>query len=203
MASRPIPLDSIDETFSKILIEELAQRDQVADIGGDALHDMTDTASQRWETIAALEVPTDDDGGQMSSGPARPTIRPVVSPIPLDPPPIPLEPASVPFVPLPTAARAQLWQFCITYSDGRQCTMPLEDKPITIGREKDNAIVLKCEKVSRHHARILVDDRGPRVDDLGSVNGVLVNGIKVPAAYLKSGDIVRIGTVKIQLTLAE
>jgi hypothetical protein len=196
MASRPIPLNSIDETFAKILIEELAQRDQIADLGGDALHDMTDTASQRWETIAALEVSADENGGQMSNGQARPTIRPVA-------PPIPLEPASIPLEPSPSAARTQLWQFCITYPDGRQCTMPLEDKPITIGREKDNAIVLKCEKVSRHHARILVDDRGPRVDDLGSVNGVLVNGIKVPAAYLKSGDIVRIGTVKIQLILAE
>jgi pSer/pThr/pTyr-binding forkhead associated (FHA) protein len=49
----------------------------------------------------------------------------------------------------------------------------------------------------------LVDDRGPRVDDLGSVNGILVNGIKVPAAYLKSGDIVMIGTVKIQIMLVD
>jgi hypothetical protein len=49
--------------------------------------------------------------------------------------------------------------------------------------------------VSREHARITIDDDGARIEDLGSRNGVRVNGLVVKGpAPLHDGDRVRIGT---------
>jgi ABC-type multidrug transport system ATPase subunit/pSer/pThr/pTyr-binding forkhead associated (FHA) protein len=47
---------------------------------------------------------------------------------------------------------------------------------VTVGRATGNDIVLNDVRVSRRHARLDRDGRGWRVTDLGSRNGVLVNG---------------------------
>lgn len=64
-----------------------------------------------------------------------------------------------------------------------------------IGRSLDCHLTLEDPLVSRRHARIVVDDGGARIEDLGSRNGVRVNGavIREPVA-LRNGDRVRIGT---------
>jgi hypothetical protein len=64
-----------------------------------------------------------------------------------------------------------------------------------IGRSLDCHLTLEDPLVSRRHARILVDEAGARIEDMGSRNGVRVNGavIHEPVA-LRNGDRVRIGT---------
>jgi hypothetical protein len=64
-----------------------------------------------------------------------------------------------------------------------------------IGRSLDCHLTLEDPLVSRRHARIVVDDSGARIEDMGSRNGVRVNGaaIREPVA-LRNGDRVRIGT---------
>jgi hypothetical protein len=64
-----------------------------------------------------------------------------------------------------------------------------------IGRSLDCHLTLEDPLVSRRHARIVVDDAGARIEDMGSRNGVRVNGavIREPVA-LRNGDRVRIGT---------
>ena len=64
-----------------------------------------------------------------------------------------------------------------------------------IGRSLDCHLTLEDPLVSRRHARIVVDDSGARIEDMGSRNGVRVNGavIREPIA-LRNGDRVRIGT---------
>jgi FHA domain len=64
-----------------------------------------------------------------------------------------------------------------------------------IGRSLDCHLTLEDPLVSRRHARILVDESGARIEDMGSRNGVRVNGavIHEPVA-LRNGDRVRIGT---------
>ena len=64
-----------------------------------------------------------------------------------------------------------------------------------IGRSLDCHLTLEDPLVSRRHARIVVDDGGARIEDMGSRNGVRVNGavIREPVA-LRNGDRVRIGT---------
>jgi multimeric flavodoxin WrbA len=54
--------------------------------------------------------------------------------------------------------------------------------------------------VSRHHAKMLHDDDGWALEDMGSTNGTFLNGEQLPVgqpAHLRPGDIVRLG----QLTL--
>jgi hypothetical protein len=64
-----------------------------------------------------------------------------------------------------------------------------------IGRSLDCHLTLEDPLVSRRHARIVVDEAGARIEDMGSRNGVRVNGavIQDPVS-LRNGDRVRIGT---------
>ncbi|MDP9150868.1 MAG: FHA domain-containing protein [Myxococcota bacterium] len=64
-----------------------------------------------------------------------------------------------------------------------------------IGRSVECNLTIEDPLMSRQHARIVVDAAGGRVEDLGSRNGVRVNGVVVrgPTA-LSDGDRVRLGT---------
>ena len=77
----------------------------------------------------------------------------------------------------------------------------LSDKTLTIGRESGNAVVLLGPSVSRHHARIEPSDGGYRIVDLGSGNGILKNGERVPELDIKPGTVVTLGeyTLKFEL----
>ncbi|MGH9457436.1 MAG: FHA domain-containing protein [Thermoanaerobaculia bacterium] len=79
--------------------------------------------------------------------------------------------------------------------DGSERSWELDaSRPIRIGRDPDNEIVLRDPRVSRHHARI-VHERGFFVlYDLASANGTLVNGRRIQVAPLVDGAKVRMGT---------
>ncbi|MDQ2800734.1 MAG: FHA domain-containing protein [Armatimonadota bacterium] len=73
-------------------------------------------------------------------------------------------------------------------------TFALTSGDLTIGRDGDNEIVLAENTVSRRHARLLRDGQGQfTVTDLGSANGVYVNGERVQRAILTHGDEVKVG----------
>lgn len=61
-----------------------------------------------------------------------------------------------------------------------------------IGREGCQ-IALSDANVSKRHAEVHWAESGYSVKDLGSSNGILVNGEKVPSAVLKAGDLLMIG----------
>lgn len=64
-----------------------------------------------------------------------------------------------------------------------------------IGRSDECQLMLDDPLVSRKHAVLRVTQRGVLVADLGSRNGVLVNGQRVTAErYLAAGDVVQIGS---------
>jgi hypothetical protein len=64
-----------------------------------------------------------------------------------------------------------------------------------IGRSLDCNLTIEDPLVSRQHARIVVDEEGAAVEDMGSRNGVRVNGATVRGVTtLQDGDRVRIGT---------
>lgn len=69
----------------------------------------------------------------------------------------------------------------------------LDKEEITIGRIEENEIVIKNLAVSRHHAKIYNKDGKVVMKDLGSANGTFVNGIRVEAAELTTGDVILIG----------
>lgn len=71
------------------------------------------------------------------------------------------------------------------------------ENEIIIGRIPDCDIQLLAKNVSRTHARIIYKNEEYQVEDLGSTNGVYVNGIKVEGCVLRQNDIIEIGGVKI------
>ena len=73
-------------------------------------------------------------------------------------------------------------------------TFALTDGDVTVGRDGDNEIVLAENTVSRRHARLLRDSQGQFVlTDLGSANGVYINGTRIQRAVLSTGDEIKIG----------
>jgi predicted component of type VI protein secretion system len=70
------------------------------------------------------------------------------------------------------------------------------DGPVaSIGRSKDCDCVLDDPNISRRHAELRRSDVGDwQVVDLGSTNGVKVNGRRVSSARLSPGDEVTLGT---------
>ena len=65
-----------------------------------------------------------------------------------------------------------------------------------LGRSSECQVTIEDPLVSRQHARILIDGDDAVVEDLGSRNGVRVNGqvVQGTKAPLKDGDRLRIGT---------
>lgn len=63
----------------------------------------------------------------------------------------------------------------------------------SIGRASDNLVHLLDEAVSRHHAEVVPGPRGYLLRDLGSENGIYVNGERTPEHVLRDGDVVQIG----------
>jgi hypothetical protein len=64
---------------------------------------------------------------------------------------------------------------------------------MTIGRYESNDVVLDDKKASRRHARVLFDHGVAEIEDLGSDNGVLLNGVRIDRRVLQAGDEIRIG----------
>ena len=74
----------------------------------------------------------------------------------------------------------------------------------TIGRGRQADVVVDDASLSRLHARVTVDSTGQlAVDDLGSTNGIFVNGTEQLSAYLAPGDVVRFGRIEYTVSLAD
>src|SRR5947207_11593480 len=72
-------------------------------------------------------------------------------------------------------------------------TYALELPETVIGRGEDAHIAVESPSVSRRHARLVRVDKAFTVEDLGSANGVYVNGTRHDGADLANGDTVQIG----------
>jgi Protein of unknown function (DUF3662)/FHA domain len=71
---------------------------------------------------------------------------------------------------------------------------PINREVVHIGRHTTNDIVVNDQRVSRYHAEIRFERGQFILYDLGSLNGVSVNGALTRQATLRNGDIVAIGT---------
>jgi predicted component of type VI protein secretion system len=68
----------------------------------------------------------------------------------------------------------------------------------TVGRSRDCDVVLEDAGVSRRHAELRPGPDGWTVADLGSTNGVRVNGTQVRGVQLlRSGDLLELGSTEI------
>src|SRR4051812_39556769 len=91
----------------------------------------------------------------------------------------------------------------LSYQDVDNKTVTIElgaDAPATIGRSRDNAIVLRDEHASRMHARVHFDRGQWFVRDFG-LNGTKLNGARIDQeASLRDGDEVRVGDTRMRFT---
>lgn len=65
----------------------------------------------------------------------------------------------------------------------------------TIGRDKDNSVVMMHGSLSRQHAQLTIGDRQATITDLSSLNGTFVNEVKINNCKLKEGDLIRCGSL--------
>lgn len=80
------------------------------------------------------------------------------------------------------------------FAEGRR--LPVAAAGAVVGRSSDCDIVLADTNVSRRHARIFPAADGWAIEDLGSTNGLRVNGREVRAVReLRTGDEIEFGTV--------
>jgi pSer/pThr/pTyr-binding forkhead associated (FHA) protein len=71
----------------------------------------------------------------------------------------------------------------------------LEKDRLTVGRGDGVDVMLDDESVSSQHAALEVSGGGFRIRDLGSTNGVRVNGCPIVSWDLKHGDRLQIGSL--------
>lgn len=74
---------------------------------------------------------------------------------------------------------------------------------LTLGRGPGVDLAFENSAMSRQHAVIEYASEGFRIRDLGSTNGIQLNGRPVQAGELKHGDCVTIGGQEFQVTIEE
>jgi hypothetical protein len=77
----------------------------------------------------------------------------------------------------------------------------LSGSRVVLGRSREADIVLQDPNVSRRHAELRRDEGGWQVVDLGSTNGIKVNGRRVDQQPLSPGDQITIGVTDLTFEL--
>ena len=77
--------------------------------------------------------------------------------------------------------------------------IPPEPSRMVIGRTRDMEIRLEDRDLSRAHAEIVFEDGAIRVNDLGSRNGIVVDGLRVETLELESGQSFVVGNTTLAL----
>ncbi len=95
--------------------------------------------------------------------------------------------------PAPSSARALL------VGDGRRNV--LSGERVVVGRSRECDVMLSDPNISRKHAELRRDGEGWVVFDLGSTNGIKVNGRRVDQAPLQPGDRITLGLTELTFEL--
>jgi Protein of unknown function (DUF3662)/FHA domain len=105
-----------------------------------------------------------------------------------------------PKTPVPTqavsAAELGMEQEVVTLAfDGTR--REVKERRVVIGRSRDCDIQLADANVSRRHAEVRQEGASYWIVDLGSTNGLEVNGKRVKRAKLRDGDTITLGSTEI------
>ncbi len=79
-----------------------------------------------------------------------------------------------------------------------QSTYPIPARGLTVGRSDTRDVVLPDPAGSRHHCSIFLQQRVHVLRDMGSANGVYVNGQRVDECTLNDGDVITIGNTELK-----
>src|SRR5882672_9829867 len=94
----------------------------------------------------------------------------------------------------PPAAEQPESHLLVIVGDGSR-RVPLGARTsFTFGRSEDADVRVDDVSVSRRHARLDIDERGAEILDLGSRNGVRVNGERIAErSRVLAGDVIALG----------
>ncbi len=82
-------------------------------------------------------------------------------------------------------------------------TLEVGAEPLVVGRDAASNLVLADPRVSAIHAELVATPRGVRVRDLGSKNGVWVEGVRIVEGYLADMTTLFFGPLEATFTPAE
>ncbi|MGD0499884.1 MAG: SpoIIE family protein phosphatase [Bryobacteraceae bacterium] len=91
---------------------------------------------------------------------------------------------------LPAAGAASLE---VIDPNGHRARVAIEPLPFHIGRSPENHLILRDSRVSRAHARIVVDAGEYVIEDSGSLHGTFLNGQRVARRALADNDRIDFG----------
>ncbi len=79
--------------------------------------------------------------------------------------------------------------------------IPIVGLLTVVGRHLDCDACLNSARVSRRHCCLALGDDEVLVRDLGSTNGLMVNGVRVVEGVLRPGDVLTIAHLRFRLVL--
>ena len=84
--------------------------------------------------------------------------------------------------------------------EGKTVVVPLIRDELSVGRQEGNSIRLTEKNISRRHARFFRQNGAFFVEDLGSYNGIKINGTRISSpTQLRDGDLVLVGDYKLTI----
>ena len=101
---------------------------------------------------------------------------------------------------IPQSGEAPPRRLVITSGAKEGLEIDLTDQPLTIGRSRDNGLVIRDDYTSTHHAKLMLWDDGWVIQDLDSTNGTFLDDERVTVPTpVPAGASVRIGTTSFEL----
>lgn len=91
-----------------------------------------------------------------------------------------------------TAAQPRPAALVVINPSGNRNKVLISSTPFQMGRQSENQLTLRDNRISRAHARIVYDN-GYYIEDLGSRHGTFVNGERVTRRVLRSSDRIEFG----------
>ncbi len=79
----------------------------------------------------------------------------------------------------------------------------IQSKQVRVGRHAENDLMLSDSSVSRKHAILIQNQDALLVRDLGSMNGIRVDGQPVIQGLVRNGQILHIGEVTLKVSISK
>ncbi len=94
-----------------------------------------------------------------------------------------------------------MFKLVISDDEGKTTVVPLIRDDITIGRKEGNTIRLTDRNVSRFHARVIREEEGFQIEDLGSLCGTKINNqlLRSETGAISAGDKISIGDYSLSI----